>query len=120
MRILRRELEGRVPLIGFAAAPLTLAVYLVEGKGSKNFDQIKRLLFGAPREAHALLDKGLLKARNFRRNDHKLAYAYVLTPQGLRQKVALTRDFLARKEREFQLLQQTIHQLRAEIEDLPS
>ena len=48
IRILRRELEGRVPLIGFAAAPFTLAVYLVEGAGSKNFGHIKGLLFGDP------------------------------------------------------------------------
>jgi uroporphyrinogen decarboxylase len=57
IRILRRELSGRVPLIGFAAAPFTLAAYLVEGKGSKNFEQIKRLLFGDPSTAHALLEK---------------------------------------------------------------
>jgi uroporphyrinogen decarboxylase len=57
IRILRRELADRVPLIGFAAAPLTLAVYLVEGQGSKNFEQIKRLLYGDPAAAHALLEK---------------------------------------------------------------
>ncbi|HXV76612.1 MAG TPA: uroporphyrinogen decarboxylase [Candidatus Polarisedimenticolaceae bacterium] len=57
VRILRRELADRVPLIGFAAAPLTFAVYLVEGGGSKNFDRIKRLLFGDPRAAHGLLEK---------------------------------------------------------------
>ncbi len=57
IRILRGELDGRVPLIGFAAAPFTLAAYLVEGKGSKDFGQVKRLLFGDPRSAHALLDK---------------------------------------------------------------
>jgi uroporphyrinogen decarboxylase len=57
IRILRRELEGRVPLIGFGAAPLTLAAYLVEGAGSKNFDHLKGLLFGDPRTAHALLEK---------------------------------------------------------------
>jgi uroporphyrinogen decarboxylase len=57
VRILRRELEGRAPLIGFAAAPLTLAVYLVEGGGSKNFDQIKRLLYGDAAAAHDLLGK---------------------------------------------------------------
>jgi uroporphyrinogen decarboxylase len=57
VRILCRELAGRVPLIGFAASPLTLAVYLVEGAGSKNFDQIKRLLYGDPASAHLLLEK---------------------------------------------------------------
>jgi uroporphyrinogen decarboxylase len=57
VRSLRRELDGRASLIGFAAAPFTLAVYLVEGQGSKHFTQVKRLLFGAPDAAHALLGK---------------------------------------------------------------
>jgi uroporphyrinogen decarboxylase len=57
IRILRRELTGRVPLIGFAAAPFTLAVYLVEGGGSKNFGHIKGLLFGDPATAHALMER---------------------------------------------------------------
>lgn len=64
---------------------------------------------------HALLDRGLLKARNFRRSDHKLAYAYLLTSAGLREKLRLTRAFLVRKEAEFQQLQRTIAELRAEI-----
>jgi uroporphyrinogen decarboxylase len=57
IRILRRELAGRVPLIGFAAAPFTLAAYLVEGEGSRSFGQWKRMLYAAPEVAHALLDK---------------------------------------------------------------
>src|SRR6185295_9343988 len=57
---------------------------------------------------HALLDKGLLKIKNFRGNDRKLVYAYLLTPKGVREKVRLTRNFLARKEKEFELLQDTI------------
>ena len=57
VRLIRKELDGRVPLIGFAAAPWTLAVYLVEGRGSKHFDQIKRMIFGDPASAHALLEK---------------------------------------------------------------
>lgn len=57
IRILRRELDGRVPLIGFGGAPLTLAAYLVEGEGSKNFDHLKRLLYSEPAASHALLEK---------------------------------------------------------------
>jgi uroporphyrinogen decarboxylase len=57
IRLLREELEGRVPLIGFAAAPMTLAVYLVEGGASKSFERIKSLIFGAPRQAHRLMEK---------------------------------------------------------------
>jgi len=57
IRLLRRELTGRVPLSGFAAAPFTLAAYLVEGKGSKNFEQVKSLLFSEPVAARRLMDK---------------------------------------------------------------
>ena len=57
IRILRRELAGRIPLIGFAAAPFTLAAYLVEGEGSRSFGNWKRMLYGAPELAEALLDK---------------------------------------------------------------
>ena len=60
IRILRRELQGRVPLIGFAAAPFTLAAYLVEGEGSRTFGNWKRMLYAAPEVAHALLDKTTL------------------------------------------------------------
>jgi len=65
---------------------------------------------------HALLDKGLVKIRNFRRNDNKVAYAYLLTPKGVEAKVRLTRQFLARKEVEFEQLKTTIAQLRKEVE----
>ena len=64
---------------------------------------------------HALLDQGLVKARNFRRNNNKLAYSYLLTPAGMRQKISLTRHFLARKEAEFVALQAAITMLRAEL-----
>lgn len=56
IRLIRRELAGRVPLIGFAGAPFTMAAYLVEGGGSKSFSALKRLLFGDPALADRLLD----------------------------------------------------------------
>ena len=65
----------------------------------------------------ALLDKGLVKARNFRRSGNKLAYAYVLTPSGFTEKLRLTKSFLSRKEAEFEDLQQTIAALRSELAD---
>ena len=64
---------------------------------------------------HALLDKGLLKVRNFRRSDNKIAYAYVLTPRGLSEKLRMTRSFLKRKETEFDTLRRTIDSLRTEL-----
>ena len=66
---------------------------------------------------HALLDKGLVKARNFRRSDNKLAYAYLLTAAGVREKMRMTREFLSRKEVEFENLRTTIASLRAEVTD---
>ncbi len=57
IRILRREFEGRVPLIGFGGAPFTLACYMVEGKGSKDFAQIKRMMYAAPDLYAALMEK---------------------------------------------------------------
>ncbi len=64
---------------------------------------------------HSLLDRGLVKAGNFRRSDRKLAYAYVLTPSGLREKLRLTRAFLRRKEAEFVELESTIASLKSEL-----
>jgi EPS-associated MarR family transcriptional regulator len=64
---------------------------------------------------HSLLDRGLVKAGNFRRSGNKLAYAYVLTPTGLRERLRLTRAFLRRKEAEFEQLQRTIDSLRDEL-----
>lgn len=70
---------------------------------------------------HALLDKGLVKIKNFKRSDRKIAYAYLLTPKGISTKLQLTRSFLARKEAEFELLRATIAQLRREVQpSLPS
>ena len=57
IKILRREFEGRVPLIGFGGAPFTLACYMVEGKGSKDFAQIKRMMYGAPVLFAKLMEK---------------------------------------------------------------
>jgi uroporphyrinogen decarboxylase len=57
IRLLRRELEGRVPLIGFGGAPFTLACYMVEGKGSKDFAAIKKMMYTAPEVYAALMEK---------------------------------------------------------------
>jgi EPS-associated MarR family transcriptional regulator len=64
---------------------------------------------------HALLDRGLLKVSNFRRSNQKTAYAYLLTPKGMREKIRLTRRFLALKEEEFEALQREIAELRNDL-----
>jgi len=57
IRITKKALNGRVPLIGFAGAPFTLLCYMVEGGGSKTFSKSKKLLFSEPEAAHLLLQK---------------------------------------------------------------
>jgi EPS-associated MarR family transcriptional regulator len=64
----------------------------------------------------ALLDKGLVKANNFRRSDNKLAYAYLLTPSGIAAKLELTRAFLRLKEAEYQAALGEIERLRRELD----
>lgn len=63
----------------------------------------------------ALIDKGWVKAGNFSRNPHKLGYAYLLTPSGIEAKAQLTRDFLARKMREYDQLAAEIEALKGEV-----
>jgi uroporphyrinogen decarboxylase len=57
VRLIRRELNGRVPLIGFSGSPWTLATYMVEGGGSKTFRKIKALMYDEPALMHRLLEK---------------------------------------------------------------
>ncbi len=55
--IVKKELNGRVPLLGFAGAPFTIFCYMVEGKGSKTFSVAKKMLYSEPELAHSLLQK---------------------------------------------------------------
>ena len=57
LKITKQELDGRVPLIGFAGAPWTIFCYMVEGQGSKTFSRAKKLLYQEPALSHRLLDK---------------------------------------------------------------
>lgn len=57
IKVTKKELDGRVPLIGFAGAPWTIFCYMVEGKGSKTFSLARKLLYNNPSFAHKLMDK---------------------------------------------------------------
>jgi len=57
LSLTKKELNGKVPLIGFAGAPWTLLCYMIEGKGSKTWDKAKQFAYTEPQSAHSLLQK---------------------------------------------------------------
>lgn len=57
IRMTKKALDNRMPLIGFAGSPWTVATYMIEGQSSKTFEKIKAMLFAAPMMLHALLEK---------------------------------------------------------------
>jgi uroporphyrinogen decarboxylase len=65
VKLIRRELNGAVPLIGFSGSPWTIATYMVEGGGSKEFALIKGMLMAKPELLHALLDKVALSVIDY-------------------------------------------------------
>jgi EPS-associated MarR family transcriptional regulator len=64
----------------------------------------------------ALIERGAVKAANFRNSKNKKAYLYKLTPKGIEEKSSLTLRFLKRKREEYELLKQEIEQLKREAE----
>ncbi len=65
IRLLRKELEGKVPLIGFAGAPFTLASYLIEGSSSRSFEKTKSLMYADPESWHRLASKLASMVRDY-------------------------------------------------------
>lgn len=63
----------------------------------------------------ALMEKGLIKVKNFRNSKNKSGYMYFLTPRGIEEKVRVTANFLKRKVEEYENLEKEIEQLRSEV-----
>ena len=64
----------------------------------------------------ALIEKGFVKAHNFANAESKSAYLYVLTPEGIKQRLGLTERFLARKRSEYKALREEIHKMERELQ----
>ena len=93
----------------------------IEAQPEKSQREIARelgvSLGGVNYAMRALVERGLVKVKNFGRSDNKLGYVYVLTPQGIRQKSELAARFLGRKLEEYDVLRQEIEALRIEVGD---
>ena len=57
IKLIKRELDGSIPLVGFSGSPWTLACYMLEGSGSKDFNHVRKKLFSNPDEMRYLLEK---------------------------------------------------------------
>jgi len=69
---------------------------------------------------NALIEKGLVKAANFKRSNNKMNYAYFLTPKGLEEKARVTLQFLKRKQQEYDMLVTELAELQKEAAQLES
>jgi EPS-associated MarR family transcriptional regulator len=67
---------------------------------------------------HSLIDKGLVRVRNFAQSSNKLGYAYLLTPEGIAEKTQLTKGFITRKFAERAALEVEIREILAEGDDV--
>ncbi|MBU2510477.1 MarR family EPS-associated transcriptional regulator [bacterium] len=65
----------------------------------------------------ALIAKGWVKMENFAQSENKISYRYILTPEGIKEKVRITKAFLIRKEEEYEKIRQEIEQAREEMQN---
>ena len=63
----------------------------------------------------ALIEKGQVKAHNFKNNSNKIGYVYLLTPQGISEKIKMTKDFLKKRINEYEELQSEIERLKQDM-----
>jgi len=92
---------------------------LEENPGLSQRDLAKRLGISLGKVnfcLNALVEKGSLKINNFRNSDNKLAYAYLLTPQGIESRARMTVEFLKYKVQEYERLRAEIEELKREAE----
>lgn len=97
----------------------TLLKVLEENPGLSQRDLAKKLGVSLGKVNYclnALVEKGSLKIDNFRKSNNKLAYAYLLTPQGIESRARMTVQFLRRKVQEYERLKAEIEELRREAE----
>ncbi len=95
----------------------TLLKTLEENPGLSQRDLAKKLGISLGKVNYclnALVEKGSVKINNFRNNNNKLAYAYLLTPSGIEQKARMTVDFLKAKVQEYERLKEEIEALQRE------
>ena len=79
--------------------------------------QLGLSLGGAHYCVQALISRGVVKVDNFKRSEHKLAYAYLLTPSGFAEKLRLTAGFLQRRMQEYEALKAEIASLQTSVAD---
>ena len=65
----------------------------------------------------ALIEKGQVKAQNFKTNSNKIGYVYLLTPQGIAEKIRMTKNFLRKRINEYEMLQTEIERLKHDIKN---
>ena len=91
----------------------------IEGGQFSNQRELSRAIGLSLGKTHYLLkeliDRGLIKVGNFSRSQNKLGYAYLLTPSGVKEKILVTKRFLAAKEREYESLKYEIEKLKEEL-----
>jgi len=63
----------------------------------------------------ALVEKGQVKVHNFKKNSNKIGYVYLLTPEGISEKISMTKEFLRKRIKEYDQLQKEIRQLKNDI-----
>lgn len=117
--MLERTNLASMPAAGAESAVTLELLRLLEQHPEYSQRELSQALGVSVGKAHyllrALVDKGMVKAKNFRRSNSKLGYLYVLTPSGVKQRWNLTRTFLARKESEYVSLKAQITALRNEV-----